>query len=356
MAEDAGRFIRKYLVFLTIFPLYFLLLAFIKKKEQWFKLFICWSWSAFLVSLLGLGQFLIQFMIGRETLVAYWGKFVAPILFGANAGEAVASNPSWLVNISGATVLRSFGPFPDPHMLAFFLGMSLPLQCVYVIQKKIKWLWHLPLLSFIVLLLTFSRGSYVGLAGAMIWTIIYLIKQDRLASKTIYRGILGIILAVMLLFSIASVRDRFISIFDTNEGSNIGRLEIWSEAIEVIKYNPLLGVGLGNYANFVRPEANYREPIYAHNTYLDLASEIGIPGMLAWILLLFWGIDPLWKNEKNLFNLAASLSIFWFFLHSLFETPVFSPQILPLILVLLAFRAFTQAAPKSHLPAGSHSS
>ncbi|MFH1182976.1 MAG: O-antigen ligase family protein [Candidatus Moraniibacteriota bacterium] len=379
VAEDPGRFIRKYLVFLTIFPIYFLSLAFLQKRKQWGKLFAYWSWSALLVSLIGLGQFLFQFAGGKERFFAYWGKFVAPILYGTNAGEAVASNPSWLVNISGVDVLRAIGTFPDPHMLAFYLGMSIPIQVTYVLNRTplsspplpvipteaeesleqperdpfasalraplrvtTAVLWILPILSLLVLLLTFSRGSYVGLAGVAIWLLFYVLKKG-IDSIFVYRAIFVMFVAILAIFSISPIRDRFTSILDFNEGSNKGRLETWSEAIDVIKYNPILGVGLGNYSNFVRPEADFREPIYAHNTYLDLASETGIPGTIAWILLLFWGITPLWRNDSNKFNLAATLGIFWFSLHSLFETPIFSPQILPLILVLLAYRTYIES-------------
>jgi O-antigen ligase len=347
MAEDLGRFIRKYLVFLTIFPVYFLSLAYLRKKRQWDKLFTYWSWSALVISLIGLGQFLFQFIGGKERFFGYWGKFVAPVLYGTNAGEAVASNPSWLVGVGGVDILRAISVFPDPHMLAFYLGMSIPLQCAYALIKGQKWLWILPTVSLITLLLTFSRGSYVGLAGVAIWLLLYILKKG-IGTIFIYRAMLVIFVAILAIFSISPIRDRFTSILDFNEGSNKGRLETWSEALAVIKYNPILGVGLGNYSSFVRPEADFREPIYAHNTYLDIASETGILGAIAWILILFRGITPLWKNENNKFNLAAALGIFWFALHSLFETPVFSPQILPLILVLLAFRAFSSTRPKPH--------
>lgn len=354
MAEDLGRFIRKYLVFLTIFPIYFLLLAYLRKNRQWNKLFTYWSWSALLVSLIGLAQFLFQFVGGKERFFAYWGKFVAPVLYGANAGEAVASNPSWLVGIGGTDILRTISVFPDPHMLAFYLGMSIPLQCIYALKKEKYWLWILPVVSIVTLLLTFSRGSYVGLAGVTIWLMVYVLKKG-ISNIFIYRAVLVILVLVLTIFSISPIRDRFTSILDFNEGSNKGRLETWGEAMEVVSYNPILGVGLGNYANFVRPEADYREPIYAHNTYLDLASETGIPSAITWILLLALGIKPLFSVEtQNIasqrgnkfkfyrWDLAAALGIFWFSLHSLFETPIFSPQILPLILVLIAFRTYAQ--------------
>lgn len=345
MADDVGRYIRKFFVFLTIFPIYFLLPAFLKKDKDWGKLFHYWSWSAFVVSLIGLGQFLFQFLGGQQLFFKFWGNYVAPILYGINAGEAIASNPSWFVNISGITVLRAIGTFPDPHMLAYFLGMSTPIQVAYVFECKNKYLWAFPILSFLVLLLTFSRGSYVGLAGVVFWLAYYVWK--RYPEKR-QRLAVGAILIFVLSSFLPPVRDRFASILDVYEGSNKGRLEIWDEAVVITLSNPVFGVGLGNYANTVRPESKYREPIYAHNTYLDLSSEIGFPGAIVWILIMLWGVYPLlskegYTEEKSLlknYNFAAALGILWFALHCLFETPIFSPQILPLILVLIAYRAY----------------
>lgn len=357
MADDLGRYIRKYLVFLTIFPIYFLVLAFLKKFKDWQKLFYYWSWSAFITSLIGLGQFLFQFVGGQQLFFKFWGNYVAPILYGTNAGEAVASNPSWFVNISGVTVLRAIGTFPDPHMLAYFLGMSIPLQALLAFKNKQYWLF--PALSFLVLLLTFSRGSYVGLVGVIIWLAIYVWRNYPEKRQ---RLVIGAILIFIFSSLLPPVRDRFFSILDVYEGSNKGRLEIWDEALEITLQNPIFGVGLGNYANTVRPESRYREPIYAHDTYLDLSSEIGFPGAIAWIILIIWSIIPLWEtlkrkiNENNnilLYRTAAALGVFWFSLHSLFETPIFSPQILPLFLVLIAFQAFSQNSTISSQESGS---
>ncbi len=371
MADDLGRFLRKIMVFFSIFPLYFLLTTFLSKDFYWKKSFSIWSWTAFFVSLVGLSQFCFQFIFSREIFFRVWGKFVAPILFGSNAGEAIASNPSWLVATGSGDLLRAISVFPDPHMLAFYLEMSLPLQVVWALQKSQKFYWLLPASSLLTLLLTFSRGSYVGLFGMVAW-LVYFLKQkgqlEFLFSKTsgnktrpyrIFYLLIGIGLITWSIFSVTPVRDRFLSILDTGEGSNKGRLEIWQEAISVVAYNPLLGVGLGNYSNFVRPESKYREPIYAHNTYLDLASEIGLPGLLAWLGFLIWGFKPLFSHfhkKNNLiltdqegkdsllfnYNLASALGLWGFALHCLFETPIFSPQILPLFIYLLAFRSYFQ--------------
>ena len=72
----------------------------------------------------------------------------------------------------------------------------------------------------------------------------------------------------------------FSSIFDLKEGSNVGRLEMWKKSAEVALDNPFSGVGIGNYPLEVKASADYREPITAHNTYLDIASETGIISLL----------------------------------------------------------------------------
>lgn len=131
---------------------------------------------------------------------------------------------------------------------------------------------------------------------------------------------------------------RFYSIFNLKEGSNQGRLEIWSQAVEVVKNNPLTGVGIGNYPLEIKPTASYREPIYAHNTYLDIAAETGIPSVLIWTALLFLaGIEFYKKSRKNIFFLAPAGSLVIFSVHSLVETAIYSPVVLTLLLLLISF-------------------
>jgi O-antigen ligase len=64
------------------------------------------------------------------------------------------------------------------------------------------------------------------------------------------------------------------------------RFEILKTGLRIFASNPVLGVGIGCY-----PEANVR---YApqqgrrdtHNTYVNLAAEMGLPGLLFWVGLV----------------------------------------------------------------------
>jgi len=145
-AWDGERAIRKILVFLSIFPLYFIItsifLPFCKEGREEFqaaniyKILNALIFSGFILSLIGIAQFAPQFFIGVDPIMIFWSKYVAPIFYGNTFGAEVVSNPSWLVNIAGATALRAFSLFPDPHMFSFYLGLLIPIVFAVVLVER----------------------------------------------------------------------------------------------------------------------------------------------------------------------------------------------------------------------------
>ena len=113
---------------------------------------------------------------------------------------------------------------------------------------------------------------------------------------------------------------------------------MWKAAGEIILVHPILGVGIGNYPLAVTSLATYRDPIYAHNTYLDIAVETGLPNMFIWVGLLGVSMFSFWKKTKQetLFFFAL-ISLLIFASHSLTETAIYSPVVLTLFLVILSF-------------------
>src|SRR3989344_6059809 len=73
-------------------------------------------WGAGLSAIIGLVQFIIQFVAGLDYSMKLWSLVIRPFL-GTAFSQAVMDNPSWLVNLSGKTVFRAVSLFPDPHML-----------------------------------------------------------------------------------------------------------------------------------------------------------------------------------------------------------------------------------------------
>ena len=114
----------------------------------------------------------------------------------------------------------------------------------------------------------------------------------------------------------------------------MGRIGFWVEAAEFIKKYPLTGSGLNTYSKL--------ENMYAHNCYLQMAAEIGIPGLLAFLVMI--GVvflralrslaelkDPYWETI-----LAALLSgLAAFLIQSFFDTTLYSVQLGALFWVMV---------------------
>jgi O-antigen ligase len=184
--------------------------------------------------------------------------------------------------------------------------------------------------------LTFSRGGYLGLGVALIIMLTIFWKEiSQTYKKVILVGLAGLLIFIILPNPFST---RFVSIFNLKEGSNSGRIETWKQAVNVIAEHPIGGVGIGNYPLEIKPTASYREPIYAHNTYLDIAVDSGIVNALIWIGILVFSIAKLLRRAKeHSIFWGAGLSLIIFSVHSLVETAIFSPVVLALFLIILSF-------------------
>lgn len=328
---------RKLLFLFSIFPIYFVATALARKKESIIKIVKALVWSGGLLAGIGIVQFSLQFLFGLNKVYFFWANYAIGPFLGKDFSMAVLRNPSWLVNIAGKTYLRATATFPDPHMLSFFLGMLAPWALMLAITDKNK---KRNLLALGILLagnlLTFSRGGYLGLFAGALVVIVFFWARIKKAHKTIA---LAIVSVAVLIFAIPNpVSSRFLSSFNLKEGSNKGRIETWEKAIAVTAKHPWLGVGIGNYSLQIKPTADYREPIYAHSAYLDIAAETGILNMLIWLAILGLSAKAfLALAKKDILFFAGATSVIIFAAHSLVETALYSPTVLTLLLLIISF-------------------
>jgi O-antigen ligase len=295
---------------------------------------------AIISALIALVQFLAQFVFSLDTVMEFWSRYIAPLWWGQNFGGLVISNPSWLVDVNGQTIMRAIGLFPDPHMLAFYLGMIMPLVLAYLLfgQKNKMALFILYCLLLIVFCLTFSRGGYFGLLASL---TLVMVKAWPSLSGVARKFMLSSLALVILLFFWTGISPvtRLISSFDLNEGSNVGRLANWSQSLTVAKSNPVLGVGFGNYSFAVEPSVDYRNAISSHNLYLDILAELGIFGLLAWLAV--WSaigrgfIKLRLGGSQSVFLLGIYGGLIYFAVHSIFETAMFNPTIAAMLMIYL---------------------
>jgi O-antigen ligase len=60
------------------------------------------------------------------------------------------------------------------------------------------------------------------------------------------------------------------------------RINAWYAGIDMLRYSPLLGVGLSRFG-----EHHY---LTAHNAYVQTAAELGLPGMVLWLAVIYLSV------------------------------------------------------------------
>jgi len=132
------------------------------------------------------------------------------------------------------------------------------------------------------------------------------------------------------------------------EKSTNYRLELWSSAIEILKDNPFIGVGIGNYKvnslEYVKSMLkDYTIPFHTHNDFLQIFSETGILGglfyffffILPFLYFIFFRKKIIPGNEKLAFFLL--LSVIAILIDSFFNFPRYRPYSLINFIIVFSF-------------------
>jgi hypothetical protein len=170
---------------------------------------------------------------------------------------------------------RIFAIFPLPTLYAMVCGLLLICVIHYFIKagrwQKVFWLVLL-LLGGCNLFLTQSFGGIIFFTSGVLF---YLFVSGIFKIK--YLAPL-LMVAALLFFLVVTLR------FSEARGLKPAKLRFdnWLQSGRVIGTAPLFGVGLGNYETSVPAQVYPGEPasIYAHNFFLQMAAEIGLPWLL----------------------------------------------------------------------------
>jgi len=108
--------------------------------------------------------------------------------------------------------------------------------------------------------------------GVVIW-----VARPKWAMPLTMIGLAGLIVAFQPLYNAVFIGD--------NEYSAVTRLEAWRIMWEIIKVNPILGVGPGNYYNYtvLFPILGWYVEFNSHNNYVDIVAQTGVLGLICFI-------------------------------------------------------------------------
>jgi putative inorganic carbon (hco3(-)) transporter len=212
-------------------------------------------------------------------------------LLAATVAGAVVAAGGGLASVIGGE-LRATGPLEDPNDLAFFLVAALPL--LVAIPAKGRSRIALLLLGAVLVAgtaATFSRGGGIALACALVW----LIARRGLPVRAVVvtaavTGVAALVFAQVAQAELSRALQEKSHIAGTNADTRMLR---WQAAARMLADDPVLGVGPGGFrqeyaAASHNAEIDEQTPV-AHNLFLEVAAELGLPGFALLIGLIAIG-------------------------------------------------------------------
>lgn len=211
------------------------------------------------------------------------------------------------------------GLFANVNHFSTLLFASIPLIVYFGIHRGRIIIGALGLIAVLLILLAAESR-----AGVLIGLMVTVISLIALSGRT--RLTIGAAASVFILLSIYTL-GAWSKIDTDNLDNDFGRREFARTTLEGIKDNWPLGIGFGNFVNgysiYEDPEMIYSEYVnHAHNDYLELLFEGGVPAgllILAYFVLL---IRASFFRETSSLQRAALISIIFILVHSLVDYPL----------------------------------
>lgn len=202
--------------------------------------------------------------------------------------------PSFGVNNSH---LISYTSLTHNH-LGSFLILPLIILIFEMLDKKPTWK---KLLSFFVIFLTYifsySRTAYLSLIVTLILLVYLIFKKFRHIIKKIV--VVSLLISIFFLF-FSPVLTKYL-FKEKGVKTSFGYREIYyKKAIIGFLKKPFFGWGMGNYYKIEYTDKQNPKigSVYSHNIFLDMLSENGIFTLVAFILMISYG---LFFGKKNLY-------------------------------------------------------
>jgi len=184
------------------------------------------------------------------------------------------------------------GNFEDPNDLALTLVMILPMA--WCLGGVVSTRWQKILVYGAMLLLvggviaTQSRGGLLALAAAVAVTIFGQGRERRRALLLT----LGAAVALTAIVLPADVFDRYATIheYEKDESAMI-RLAVWKAGAEMFADHLFTGTGAGTFStvygqSYINREVGGNMWLAAHNSYVQIAAELGIFGLVIWVAIV----------------------------------------------------------------------
>ncbi len=205
-------------------------------------------------------------------------------------------------------------------IITMFLGLGVRAKK----QGENKWMLNYLIIVMVGLsavYFTGSKGAWLGfLAGLVFYGLFY-----RSA-----RGYFVLILILVTLIGVYAWQAGKIDLTGratVKGGDSVSvRLMMWQESWQMLKARPWWGAGLAGYQQAVAPyhHKDYIEIyLYPHNVLLNFWSELGLAGLLAFLLIIVWFYRIGFQKSVGDYSLICMGGMTTLLVHGLVDVPYF---------------------------------
>jgi O-antigen ligase len=214
-----------------------------------------------------------------------WGMIVGSmVIVGYGIYAVYAHLPAAVGGRAGA-----YGMYENHNDYSFIIIMVLPF--IFMVRRQEagflrRSLLGLSLLACVLgIFLSLSRGGVL----ALVLELSMLVVVGFTGRARVY------LIAMTLLFGVGAVGYQWAKRSEnqgssyTAEDAESSRFELWKAGWNMVKANPILGVGSRHFAEFSREYGEISHDQLgknSHNTYIEVAATSGLAGLLTFVLML----------------------------------------------------------------------
>ena len=247
------------------------------------------------------------------------------------------------------------GLFSNQNYAGSWLNFVWPFCLALILEKGTNIFRKTAAFSFLIstgmaTFLTFSRNAWIGLFTSLP------IVSGKKGVKFLLPILTIIILILFITFSPifnGELQNELRSLFPNKiflEFSNEGyqdldatRIEIYESAINLIKENPLFGIGAASFSKIFFLETSFWKG-HSHNLLIELSISYGLPSAFCFFIttsnILYLSSKKIFFNRRcnnlNFFDRAIWSSLFVFLLSQLFDIQYFDGKISLISWILIA--------------------
>jgi O-antigen ligase len=188
-------------------------------------------------------------------------------------------------------------------------------------------------LVLVVLGATYCTGSRGGLLASLAVLGLYVMVRAGVSPRVIFA-------ICALVVTVYSVAPAYLTTIKDQSNSTQYRVEMWAEGLDMIKENPVFGVGRGNFM------AHSGKQLIAHNSAVEIGGETGLVGLFLWLSLIYMSIKgavEYWKSTDDTshkaFCTALVLGVIAYLISAMFVTLEYETFYLMLALCAVTARS-----------------